>query len=89
LEEGYRADAPYSGAMFDLITGQALELPEGKPIIKKTKTGKVVTSAGKVYSELLAAATDLLDLARGSKGRPNKDIRKFTDQIRTLIARWK
>ena len=89
LDDGYRADAPYSGAMFDLITGRALELPEGQPVVKKTKTGKTATTAGLVYSELLSAATELLELARSYKGHANKEIRKFTDQIRTLMARWK
>ena len=88
-EGGYLAEAPYSGAEFDLLTGQMIAQPEGRPAAKKTKTAKPMTNAAIVYSGLLAAATELLSLVKCYKGRSNKDIRKFTDQIKALIARWK
>jgi len=85
-DRGYRAEAPFSGAEYDLLSGALITAAEGKPVEKKSK-GAV--RAGQVYSNLLAAATDLLNLVKSCKGRSNKDISKFTDQIRTLIARWK
>ena len=35
-----------------------------------------------------AAARELLRLAQACQGRPNKDLAKFTDQIRSLIQKW-
>ena len=89
IAEGYRAEAPYSGAEFDLLSGQAIMLPAGKPVVKMPGAKKVAANPGLVYNSLLTAATELLNVARACKGRRNQDLRKFTDQIKTLIDRWK
>jgi len=83
---GYRAEAPFSGSEYDLLSGQIVAEAVGRPVEKKRK-GAV--RASQVYSDLLTAATELLNLVKTYRGRSNKDIKKFTDQIRTLIARWK
>ena len=55
--------------------------------MKRTQKDQSRTQA--VYSELLAAAESLLALAKKCKGRTNKDLAKFTAQIRNLIEKWK
>lgn len=85
ISQGYHAEAPYSGAEYDLLTGESLTYPEGKPVVKPQSDPKAQT----VYNNLVAAAQQLLELAKSSRGRANKEISKFTDQIRNLIEKWK
>lgn len=83
---GYTAHAPYSGTEFDLLTGEFLQVTEGRPIKRTaTPTGRAQT----VYAELCRAAEDLLALAKECRGRPNKELAAFTDQIRNLIRKQK
>lgn len=83
--QGYEAAAPYSGAEFDLLRGEMVADPPGRRIEKAARGGR--SSAR--YDALVAAAKELLQLARDSKGRPNKELAKWTDQIRSLIQKWR
>jgi len=83
---GYRAEAPFSGTEFDLLTGRMTVYTEGVTIRKKPKTE---SRANQVYLDLVAAAEALLQLVKGRKGRANKDNSKLASQIRTLIEKWK
>lgn len=42
----------------------------------------------KVYDTLVQAAQQLLDVAKRSKGQSNKELAKFTSQIKNLLERW-
>ena len=85
---GYRADAPYSGTEYDLLTGKITAYTEGVKI-DRAAAFKGSQRARQVYGELLAAAEELLALVRTRKGRTNKDNAKLTAQIRSLIEKWK
>ena len=85
-QKGYRADAPYSGTEYDLLSGKMTVYAEGTPV-RKEKKGS--TRAGAVYGDLLAAAEALLALVKTRKGCANKDNAKLTAQIRSLIEKWK
>ncbi len=86
VQKGYRAEAPYSGTQYDLATGQMTVYAEGRRIDhSRTRTG---ARAVQLYDKLIAAARELLRLAQASQGRPNKDLARFTDQIRSLIQKW-
>lgn len=85
-QKGYAAEAPFSGMEYDLKTGQMTAYREGIPVKREQKAQ---SRAQAVYAELLAAAEALLALAKKSKGRTNKDLAKFTGQIRNLIEKWK
>ena len=87
-EQGYRAEAPYSGTEFDLRTGQMTVYTEGSRI-DRTAAFKGSRKAKAVYDELVAAAEELLRLAKARRGNTNKDNAKLTDQIRSLIKKWK
>ena len=85
---GYRAEAPYSGTEYDLLTGKLTVYTEGVKI-DRAASFKGSQRAKQVYGELLAAAEELLALVRTRKGCTNKDNAKLTAQIRSLIEKWK
>ncbi len=85
---GYRAEAPYSGTEYDLLTGKMTVYTEGKPI-DRVQAFKGSQRAKAVYGELVAAAEELLVLVRKRRGNTNKDNAKLTAQIRSLIEKWR
>ena len=85
-QKGYRADAPYSGTEYDLLTGKMTVYTDSIPI-RREKKGSARASA--VYGELLAAAESLLAFVKTCKGRANKENAKFASQIRALLEKWK
>ena len=81
---GYRTAAPYSGAQYDLLTGECLVEAEGVPIEKKaTLSGE----AAKVYEALKAALAALTRLVTQMKGRTNKEIKKLTGEIEKIVKK--
>jgi len=85
---GYRAEAPYSGTEYDLVTGRMTVYADSKPIRREEIT-KGSARARAVYGDLLAAAEALLAFVKTCKGRTNKDNAKLASQIRNLIEKWK
>ena len=85
-QRGYRAEAPYSGTEYDLITGRMTVFTDG---VRIRKQPKLDSRAKQIYDELVAAAEALLLLVKGRRGRTNKDNAKLTSQIRSLIDKWK
>ncbi|MBQ6831289.1 MAG: MBL fold metallo-hydrolase [Oscillospiraceae bacterium] len=85
---GYRAFAPYSGTEFDLLTGTVTVSTEGVPI-ERTALHKGSQRERRIFDELVAAAEALLALAKTRTGCTNKDNARLTDQIRSLINKWK
>ncbi len=82
MEYGYRTYAPYSGTEFDLATDKLLF--EASPIpVKK----KVYIVSG-VYNRLVAAGKRLMAVIEKSRGRANKDLAKFADQINSLCDKF-
>ena len=87
-ERGYRAEAPYSGTEYDLITGRMTAYSEGRRI-DRAQAFKGSQRAKAVYDELVAAAEELLRLAKSRRGMANKDNAKLTGAIRSLIEKWR
>ncbi len=85
--QGYDAVAPYSGTEYDLATGEMTVYTDGKPVdtVREYKSG---TRANVVYKDMVAEAERLLTLAKGRRGRTNKDNAKLASQIRSLIDKW-
>ncbi len=82
-EYGYNAYAPYSGTTFDLITGELIE-EKAIPIKKFNYDKKPMDS----YERLVNAGKRLAVVIRHKKGRPNKELAKFTGQINSLCDKW-
>ena len=87
-DRGYRAEAPYSGTEYDLITGTMTAYAEGRRI-DRVQAFKGSQRARAVYEELVVAAEDLLRLVKSRQGRTNKDNAKLTSAIRSLIEKWR
>ena len=85
-ELGFETLAPYSGAEFDLLAEKVLSWPEGIPLAKTTVGG---TNADSLHKSLVAAAETLLQLARDAKGKPNRTLQSFTDEINGVIKKFK
>lgn len=85
---GYRAEAPYSGTEYDLLTGEIITATEGVRI-DRAEVFKGSQRAKLVYGELVSAAEELLMLAKSCRGRANKENAKFTAQIRSLMEKWR
>ncbi len=85
---GYDAVAPYSGTEYDLVKDRTTAFAEGKRI-DRTQSYKTNNRADLIYRELVAEAERLLKLVTGRRGRTNKDNARLTNQIRTLIDKWK
>ena len=81
---GLSAHAPQYTEVYDLAANRQLErgyLPERKTT---TAFGKVSSS----YQRLVAVGKLLQEVILRSKGRANKDLSRFADQIKQLIDKW-
>ena len=76
------AFAPFSGTVFDIISGEIKY--EAAPEKKKKK----ITAVSDAFARLLAAGQRLLSVIHKNQGHANKDLAKFTSQIISLADKW-
>ena len=86
-EMGLPAHAPLYEEVFDLAANKMLAA--GVELLPKKASfasggGRPATA----YHELERAAMDLIAIIRASKGSPNKDLKKMTNQLRGIIEKW-
>ncbi len=84
---GLDAEAPYSGSVFDLVSGQWKY--RAQPV--KAEKQKISTGASRaktVYGRLLAAGQRLIAVIKQNEGLANKELAKFADQIEALCNKW-
>ena len=82
---GFEAHAPQYTEVYDLIAGTVVErgyLPERKA---KPVSGGRTSPA---YERLVAVGQMLMESIKRSKGRDNKSLAKFADQLRQLLEKW-
>ena len=87
-ELGYDAYAPFSGTVFDLVSGEFVEEAEGVRIAPKAAVSASTKKANAVFERLFAAGQRLLAVIRRNEGGANKDLAKFADQINALADKW-
>ena len=83
---GFTAHAPQYTEVYDLIADTQLEkgyLPERKT--KSTATGIRTSSA---YERLVAVGQMVMEAIKRSRGRDNKSLARFADQLRALLEKW-
>lgn len=77
--------APYSGAEFDLLSGEITVDAKPMPIPKmKNAAGNISIC----YSDLVSASDRLARLIKQSNGRANADMRRLTEAINRLCDDW-
>ena len=82
---GFTAHAPQYTEVYDLIEDKIVAtgyLPERKV---KAAGGQKVTAA---YERLAALGQRLVDVIRRSKGRDNKTLSRWAEQLRQLLDKW-
>ena len=82
---GFTAHAPQYTEVYDLIADKMLSpgyLPERKA---KAVAGGKTSSA---YERLVAVGEMLMASIKRSKGRDNKSLARFADQLRQLLEKW-
>lgn len=83
---GFEAHAPQYTEVYDLITNTQLSpgyLPE-----RKTKSFGGGAKATPAYERLVAVGQMVMESIKRSKGRDNKSLAKFADQLRALLEKW-
>jgi metallo-beta-lactamase family protein len=83
---GFDAVAPYSGDIYDLLTGK--QIAEGSHKLAEKKTSKSAHATNTVFDRLVAAGERLCAVIRKCQGMANKDLGKFADQINSLCDKW-
>ena len=86
-ELGFAAEAPYSGAVYDLTANTCLAPGSRVRIVKKAKTSERGDSPA--YLRLLSAGRRLLSVIEANRGGANKDLARFASQIQSLCDKWK
>ncbi|MCH5251724.1 MAG: MBL fold metallo-hydrolase [Lachnospiraceae bacterium] len=84
-EHGFIASAPYSGTVFDLLSGEFVK--EALPVAVKKKTAAKRRSSD-MFTRLMTAGQRLIAVIRKNEGLSNKDTARFTDQIHALCDKW-
>ncbi len=95
-EFGCTASAPYSGEVYDLVTGECIERAPVVPVISKStregtsypaqSTGGV--EAKNLYQRLLAAGKRLMQVIERNQGSSNKELKRFTREINDLCNKY-
>lgn len=83
---GYEAVAPFSGDVFDLVSGECIEkgiVTRVTPRIANTKK-----RASVVFERLLTAGRHLMNVIEQNRGGANKDLARFTSQIEALCDKY-
>lgn len=83
---GYFSEAPYSGDVFDLETGECVEKAKVVRIPSKVSPGRKRANA--IFERLLLSGKRLLSVIEQNRGGANKDLAKFTSQIDSLCDKW-
>ena len=80
-----QTSAPYPGDEYSLLDGSVITKAPVKAISKKVKAHK---KARAVYNELVLSGEKLLNVIKQSSGRTNKDLARFTNQIKSLLDKY-
>lgn len=83
-DQGFSAHSPNYCEVYDLLAGKILE----HGIVQKRRADKEVRKFTPAYQRLEDLGRQLVRLIAGLKGRPNKDLDKLSEQLRSLINKW-
>ena len=92
MEQNFKipAVAPYNGAVYDLLANEFIYLGN---TVKKQNTKKQEEverfNTSTVYGALKQTASEFQKLIPTLEGRANRELRKLTEEIKALIAKYK
>ena len=88
-ELGLDAFAPYSGTVFDLLTGEITVRTEGIPVVRKVTANPDQPDgrAPEAYTDLEKAGQELTAFLASCRGRANRQLRSMAAGIRALIEK--
>ncbi len=84
-ELGLDAEAPFSGSVFNLATGEWEVTASPIPYRKETARQKENRT---IFELLVAAGERLVGIIQKNKESSNKDIKKFTSDVNNLCDKW-
>ena len=84
---GCRAYAPYSGTVYDLARGEFLY--EAPPVPVKRSDAAAKKPMNRYLAAFISAAERLLLAAKSAEGRPNKELKKWTERIEAILRDMK
>lgn len=84
---GCKAIAPFSGTIYDLEEDGYILEAEGVKV--KTKNIDKENRNERFYNELMREVGRLYDLATASRGKPNKELSAMTEQVKSILKKWK
>lgn len=84
---GYNAYAPFSGTSYDLLHSKFIDTPGGIRIERKTSEQKA--KGNSYYHNFIESTKRLSSAAKELDGIPNKDLKKFTEQINLLVKEFR
>ena len=79
------AVAPYSGDIYDLATGICTEKAAAKPVAKKVRAHRKARAA---FETLVMAGNRLMHVIESCRGRANKELGRFANQINNLCDHY-
>ncbi len=85
-EKELNAFAPKAQAVFDLYKNEFIEYGVSQPLVKTEKDKTLKRNS--VYERLVLSGERLISVVHSSKGRANKDLARFADQINNLCEKW-
>ncbi|MCR4711901.1 MAG: MBL fold metallo-hydrolase [Clostridia bacterium] len=87
-ELGFDTYAPFSGTVYDIVTGEFVEVPEPVRVAPKAAKTPSARKVSATFERLIAAGQRLLAVIRRNEGGANKDLARFADQINALADKW-
>jgi len=85
---GLHAFAPFSGACFDLISGEWVREGVKEYVKQNEPVSEATAKKNTVFARLVAAGQRLAALISRSEGGSNKDLARFADQLNNLCDKW-
>ncbi len=85
-DHGLSAHAPDPGEVYDLLENRVAE--PGTLRTPPAAGARITPAASPAFRRLEQTARALLEVVEHNRGGSNKDLAKFTDQLRALIEKW-